>query len=93
MCNIALNAIMNLFQKGFPQVCLPNSFNAAVKYIRSMVLGYEKIHVCKIIVCCFARRSMSNLMCAQYVVKWIQDGRIHQQERSSKGIEAFSADV
>jgi hypothetical protein len=30
----------------------------------------------KIIVYCFARRSMSNFMCAQYVVKRIQDGRM-----------------
>jgi hypothetical protein len=34
-------------------------------------------------------------MCAQYVVKRIQDGRMQAptvQVRSSKGIEAFSAD-
>jgi hypothetical protein len=38
---------MNLLRKGFPEACLPDSFDAAMKYIRSMGLGYEKVHVCK----------------------------------------------
>jgi hypothetical protein len=46
MSNVAFNATMNLLQKGFPEACLPYSFDAAMKYIRSMGLGYEKIHVC-----------------------------------------------
>jgi hypothetical protein len=47
MSNVAFNATMNLLQKGFPKACLLDSFDAAMKYIRSMGLGYEKIHVCK----------------------------------------------
>jgi hypothetical protein len=42
MSNITFNATMNLLQKGFPEACLPNSFDAAMKHIRSMGLGYEK---------------------------------------------------
>jgi hypothetical protein len=76
MSNVAFNATMNLLQKGFPKACLPDIFDAAMKYIRSMGLGYEKSMFAKIIVYCFARRSMSNLMCAQHVVKRIQDERI-----------------
>jgi hypothetical protein len=76
MSNVTFNATMNLLQKGFPEACLPDSFHLAMKYIHSMGLSYEKIHVCKNICILFARRSMSNLMCAQYVVKWIQDGRM-----------------
>jgi hypothetical protein len=33
---------MKLLQKGFPEACFPNSFDEAMKYIRSMGLGYEK---------------------------------------------------
>jgi hypothetical protein len=47
MSNVAFNAMMDLLQKGFPDVCLPVSFDAAMKYIRSMGLGYKKIYVCK----------------------------------------------
>jgi hypothetical protein len=47
MRNVAFNAMMNLLQKGFPEVCLLDSFDAVMKYIRSMGLSYEKIHVCK----------------------------------------------
>jgi hypothetical protein len=47
MSNVAFNATMNLLQKGFPEACLPDSFNATMKYIRSMGLDYEKIHICK----------------------------------------------
>jgi hypothetical protein len=42
-----VNATVKLLQKGFLEACLPNSFDEAMKYIRSMGLGYEKIHVCK----------------------------------------------
>jgi hypothetical protein len=39
MSNVAFNAMMKLLQKGFPEACLPNSFDEAMKYIRSMRLG------------------------------------------------------
>jgi hypothetical protein len=42
MSNIAFNATMNLLQKGFPEVSLPDSFDAAMKYIHSMGIGYGK---------------------------------------------------
>jgi hypothetical protein len=76
LSNVTFNAMTNLLQKGFPEACLPDSFDAKIKYICSMELNYEKSMFAKIIVYCFARRSMSNLMCAQYVVKRIQDGRM-----------------
>jgi hypothetical protein len=47
MSNVIFNATMNLLQKGFPEACLPDSFYAAMNYICSMGLGYEKIHICK----------------------------------------------
>jgi hypothetical protein len=47
MSNIAFYATMKLLQKGFSEACLPNLFDEAIKYIRSMGLSYEKIHVCK----------------------------------------------
>jgi hypothetical protein len=47
MSNVTSNATMNLLQKGFPDACLPDSFDATMKYIRSMGLSYAKIHVCK----------------------------------------------
>jgi hypothetical protein len=77
MSNVTLNATMKLLQKGFLEACLPKFFDGAIKYIRAMGLSYEK-NPClqKIIVYCFAKRSMSNLMCAQYVLKWFQDGRM-----------------
>jgi hypothetical protein len=76
MSNIAFNEMMMLSQKGFPEACLPDSFDVAMKYIRFMGLCYEKKSMFeKIIVYCFAR-SMLNLMCSQYVVKQIQNGRM-----------------
>jgi hypothetical protein len=71
-----VNATVKLLQKGFLEACLPNSFDEAMKYIRSMGLGYEKSMFAKIIMYYFTKRSMSNLMCVHYVVKRIQDGRM-----------------
>jgi hypothetical protein len=42
MRNVTFNATMKLLQKGFPEACLPNSFDEAMKYIHSMVLDYKK---------------------------------------------------
>jgi hypothetical protein len=44
--NVAVNAMMKLLKKGFPEVCLPDSFDGAMKNIHFMALRY-KIHVCK----------------------------------------------
>jgi hypothetical protein len=40
MSNVAFNEMMNLLQKGFPEACLLDSFDAVLKYIRSMGFGY-----------------------------------------------------
>jgi hypothetical protein len=42
MSNVTFNTTMNLLQKGFPEACFPDYFDAVMKYIRSMGLGYEK---------------------------------------------------
>jgi hypothetical protein len=41
MSNVAFNATIMLLQIGFPEQCLLDSFDAAMKYIRSMGLSYE----------------------------------------------------
>ena len=45
--NVTFNAIMKLLEKAFLDAFLLTSFDDAMKYIRGMGLGYEKIHVCK----------------------------------------------
>jgi hypothetical protein len=76
MSNVAFNATMNLLQKEFPEACLPDSFDAAMKYIRSMGLGYKKIHVCKNNCILFRKEKCVKLDVCPYAVKQIQDGRM-----------------
>jgi hypothetical protein len=76
MSNVAFNELMNLLQKGFPEACVLDSFDAVMKYIRSMGFGYEKIHVCKYNCILLRKEKYVKLDGAQYVVKQIQDGRM-----------------
>jgi hypothetical protein len=51
-------------------------FDAAMKYIHSMGLGYEEIHVCKNNCILFHKEKYVKLDVCQYVVKRIQHGRM-----------------
>ncbi|XP_060182239.1 uncharacterized protein LOC132611897 [Lycium barbarum] len=46
LSNVAFSDLLDLIKKAFPFAQLPESFNKAIKVIKDLGLGYEKIHAC-----------------------------------------------
>lgn len=47
MTNVAMDMILNLFSRAYKEVNLPKNYHEAKKYLHTLGLGCESIHVCK----------------------------------------------